>query len=98
MKMTEENEERMRLLYKKMQSSGLSRKRFCKIENLAYSTFGYWVKKFDKSKRVFKEIKVVKTESASCIPSTAEFVLEFPSGAKLTFNHLADPTWIKSIV
>ena len=97
MKMTEENEERMRLLYKKMQSCGLSRKQFCKNENLAYSTFGYWVKKFDKNKAVFKEIRVGQKEPLPSIPST-EFVLEFPSGAKLTFNHLADPTWIKSIV
>lgn len=93
-----QEEQKMQALNQKMLNSKLSRKKFCKIENLAYSTFGYWVKKFEKESTVFKEIKIASKASSPFIASAPEFVIEFPTGAKLTFNHLVDPAWIKSIV
>jgi hypothetical protein len=98
MKKTDENEERMYLLYKKMEKSGLSQKKFCLGEKVPYSTFGYWVKKFGNKNTGFAEIKVSAKEITPSVASPTEFTLEFPSGTKLTFKDLVDPTWIKSIV
>jgi hypothetical protein len=98
MKKTPENEERMYLLYKKLEKSGLSQKKFCLEENVPYSTFGYWVKKFGSKDSAFREIKVSAKEIPPSVACPTEFTLEFPSGTKLTFNHLVDPAWIKSIV
>ena len=81
-----------------MEKSGLSQKKFCLEENIPYSTFGYWVKKFRSKNNGFAEIKVSAKEITSLVAGPTEFTLEFPSGAKLTFNTLVDPAWIKSIV
>ena len=94
MKYSQENEDTMRLLYKKMIKSSLSRKQFCKAENLAYSTFGYWVKKFE-SKSSFKEVIV---SNSAPVEKANEVEVEFPTGVKLRFSNLPDAAWLKSLI
>ena len=94
MKYSQENEDKMRLLYKKMVKGSLSRKQFCKAENLAYSTFGYWVKKFE-SKPSFKEVIIPNSVP---VQRANEVELEFPTGVKLRFSNLPDAAWLKSLI
>jgi hypothetical protein len=94
MKYSQENEDKMRLLYKKMIKSSLSRKQFCKAEKVAYSTFGYWVKKFE-SKSSFKELIV---SNATPVQRANQVEVEFPTGVKLRFSDLPDAAWLKSLI
>ena len=86
-------------LYKKFKSSGLSRQQFCKRENLTYTTFGYWIKKYEISKGVpsFKEL-VVPVAVQSVQSDFPELIVEFPSGAKLRLFSLVDSGWLKSLL
>jgi hypothetical protein len=94
MKFSQENENKMRLLYEKMVKSSLSRKQFCKAENLSYTTFGYWVKKFE-SRSSFKEVIV---SSPAPVQRAMEVEVEFPTGVKLRSSTLPDAAWLKSLM
>ena len=86
--------EKMRKLYTEWQQSDLSRKAFCKQENVNYATFNYWHKQFSSDQETgFAEISIpLKQES--------DFASEliFPSGARMVFHSAPLASWLKELV
>lgn len=89
----------MRARYEEWKSSGLSMKTFSEENELAYSTFSYWVRKFNSDGGVaagFVELNV-GSDGGSLSPAPV-VEIEYRSGTKVRFYCLADASVIKSLV
>ena len=90
----EETSEKMRTLYDTWQQSGLSRKAFCKRENISYATFYYWQKRFSAHEQTgFTEIPVPIQEESDF---RAELI--FPSGVRMVFPSAPPILWLKELI
>lgn len=76
--------DKWRRIYKSWEKSGLSRREFCRQNQLAISTFYYWQKKFKEANDDFQGTRdLIKLPIHSTKDKNVNFVLEFPGGYKL---------------
>ena len=77
----------MYALVKEWHKSKLSRYRFSKQHNLSYSTFDYWVRKYEKDKKgnnPFLPVRISAPQSQSGITIT------YPNGVQLSMSGQID--------
>jgi hypothetical protein len=82
----------MQKICEQFEQSGLSRRVFCKQQNIAHQTFHYWYKRIaSKESSGFSEIALPSSRKAS-----VEVV--FPSGARITFEGEPSVSWLRELV
>jgi hypothetical protein len=85
-------EEQMQATVTAWQSSGLSKKAFCREGNIAYQTFQYWCRRLSqKESPGFAEIKLENQQ-----PGVIE--LSFPSGARMRLQGQPSAAWLRELV
>lgn len=88
------NIEKRRLVYLKWQDSGLSRRAFCKRENVAYATFNYWYKRFTTDNEGgFSEIPMPIQQFSQ---GWGELI--FSSGTRMVFYSAPPTPWLKELL
>jgi hypothetical protein len=99
MKNTRNTEGSMRTYYEEWKSRGISMKAFSRENELPYSTFSYWVRKFSSDGGLaagFVELNVGSSEGS--LNPTPEVEIEYRSGTKVRFYRLTDTSVIKSLI
>lgn len=82
-------------LYQEWKSSGLPVGLFCERASVKYATFRYWAKKFEQpdiADSGFTELRIKQGNSAPIA------VLNFPTGASMSFYELPDTGWLKTLL
>jgi hypothetical protein len=80
----------MQEICQRFDQSGLSRREFCKQQNIAHQTFNYWYKRIaSKESSGFTEI---------ALPRKAFVEVVFPSGARITFQGEPSVSLLKELV
>lgn len=82
-------------LYQKWKSSGLPVGVFCEQASVKYATFRYWVKKIEQpdiADSGFTELRMNQVNSDPIV------LLNFPTGASLSFYQLPDTAWLKTLL
>jgi hypothetical protein len=74
--------------------SGQSQKQFCFENNLSYSKFIYWLKKYRSSRRFSQEFIPLNFDSLS----GQSCIIELPTGIKLQINQPLNPKAISDII
>lgn len=86
-------QEQMEATIVEWQNSGLSKTAFCREREIAYHTFHYWCKRvLSPVSSGFDELKV-----AHGAPGTT-FELNFPSGARMTFEGQPSAAWLRELL
>lgn len=84
--------EQMQEVIRAWPQSGLSKKEFCRQQNITYSNFHYWCKRVHTpSAPGFAELSVSATPSPDC-----EVI--FPSGVRLVLRGEPSVNWLRSLV
>ena len=85
--------EQMQLVINEWQTSGLSKKEFCRQRNITYQTFHYWCKRLISVPATgFTEIRV---ESSGSIGGCE---VMFPSGARVIFHKEPSAGWLRELL
>ena len=85
--------EQMQSVVSEWQSSGLSKKEFCRQRNITYQTFHYWCKRLvSASATGFAEIRVQGHER----DGGNEIV--FPSSARMFFHGEPSAGWLRELL
>lgn len=85
--------EQMQATIIEWQTSGLSKKAFCRDRKITYQTFHYWCKRLLFSNATgFEEVKI-----PSRTPSDT-MELSFPSGVRITFQGQPSASWLREVV
>lgn len=86
-------------LYQKWEHSHLPVNIFCEQESIPYSTFRYWVKKFESPSPVFAGFTEIKMDHSSAHPSGAPIgLVRFATGTTLSLHEWPDPAWLKALL
>jgi hypothetical protein len=101
-----DNSKEMRHLYDQWLESKMSRASYCRQQELKYTAFQYWVKKFRKEdkpvpassqEKGFSRISI--TEPINSGPSQQPTtILILPSGARLEFFSPVEASFLKSLL
>jgi transposase-like protein len=100
------NKEKMRHLYEDWLSCNMSKALFCRQHKIHYTTFYYWVKKFQAEEtsapasfqdKGFSRISITEPASSAQVLQPAA-VLIFPSGARLEFFSPLEASFLKSLL
>lgn len=83
-------------LIESFKKSGMSQHLFCEQQNLPYSVFQYWLKKFNK-RNAQNRGEFIEIKASRPAPFSSEVEIIFPSGAKVLLSP-ADPVLIRSLV
>lgn len=85
-------QEQMQTAINEWQQSELSKKAFCRQQNITYSTFHYWLKRVGSSADAgFTEINVEQGHCSGC-------ELIFPSGTRMVFQGEPSASWLRELV
>ena len=85
-------QEQMEQSISSWRQSGLTKKTFCKQENIAYATFNYWCKRLSAPVQSgFSEINVDGTLSGG-------HEIRFPSGARMIIQGEPSANWLRELV
>lgn len=85
--------EQMELVIREWQTSGLSKKEFCRQRNITYQTFHYWCKRLiSVPAKGFTELRVQGDERSG----GSEII--FPSGARMTFQGEPSTSWLRELL
>ncbi|WMJ71719.1 hypothetical protein RCC89_18505 [Cytophagaceae bacterium ABcell3] len=90
--------DQMRELYQLWQQSGISKKEFSLRQNINYQKFIYWCGKYrtEEPGTGFVPLKVSSPDEIN--PAAGNMEVVFPSGAKVIFHGMADPSFVKQLV
>ncbi len=92
------SERKMFSLIKKWQDSGLSKKEFCKQQDIATQTFHYWSKKYKQAQSSlengFIPIEVNQVQEIA----RDEIQIFYPNGVKLTFSEDLSFSKIRALI
>ena len=84
------------------EASDLSQPEFCKAKSLNYTTFVYQRNKFKKNKNVAPPLLPIKllqpAQTSAPLPLATCFILQWPSGIKLSIPPQADATILKALL
>lgn len=85
--------EQMREVITAWQQSGLSKKAFCRQQNIGHSTFHYWYKRLHPSSptRGFTELRVEADHKFS-------FQILFTSGTRMVFETEPSVSWLRELL
>ena len=85
--------EEMQLVIKEWQSSGISKKAFCRQRNIKDHTFHYWCRRLKKtSSPGFTEVALDSGTDAG------KFEIIFPSGVRMILQGEPSPVWLREVV
>lgn len=86
-------EEQMQVAINEWQTSGLSKKAFCRQRNIVYQTFHNWFKRIAKSPASgFTEVTLPPNEPyAGC-------EIMFPSGARMILRGEPSASWLREVL
>lgn len=85
--------EEMQVVIKEWQTSGLSKKAFCRQRNIKYQTFHYWCKRLiETSSSGFTEVML---DSGRC---AGKFEIVFPSGVRMILPGEPSPVWLREVL
>lgn len=85
--------EQMQIIINEWQTSGLSKKAFCRQRNIASATFHYWYKRITKSPSPgFTEVALPQRERTNL----CEIV--FPSGVRVIFEGEPSASWVREVL
>lgn len=85
--------EEMQAIMIEWQNSGLSKKSFCRDRNITYQTFHYWCKRLSPSSSPgFSEVKLSDVQQVNL------FEINFPSGARMTFQGTPSTAWLRELL
>jgi hypothetical protein len=85
--------EQMQLAINEWQTSGLSKKAFCRERNITNQTFHYWIKRLNKiSSPGFTEVTIQTDERTS----GCEII--FPSGARMVLQGEPSASWLREVL
>lgn len=85
--------EQMQLAINEWQTSGLSKKAFCRNRNISYQTFHYWCKQLSKaSSSGFSEVAIQRGQG------TNECEIIFPSGARMILQGEPSVSWLREVL
>lgn len=83
----------MQGVIKEWQTSGLSKKAFCRQRNIKYQTFHYWCKRLtETSSPGFTEVVV---DSGLGV---GKFEIIFPSGVRMILPGEPSPSWLREVL
>ena len=82
-------------LYQDWKSSELPIGLFCERASVKYATFRYWVKKFETPDLAGPGFTLLQVDPVSSAPVA---VLNFPTGASVSFFQLPDAGWLKTLL
>jgi hypothetical protein len=86
-------QEQMQATITEWQNSGLSKKAFCRDRKITYQTFHYWCKRLlSAGTSGFEEVNLTHRSQ------TDTFVLNFPSGARMTFQGQPSASWLRELL
>jgi hypothetical protein len=85
--------EEMQGVIKEWQTSGLSKKAFCRQRNIKEHTFHYWCRRLiETSSRGFTEVAL---DSG---PGAGKFEIIFPSGVRMILPGEPSPVWLREVL
>lgn len=85
--------EQMQLVISKWQTSGLSKKEFCRQQDITYQTFHYWYKRLTSAPAAgFTEISVQGHDS------TGRSEIVFPSGVRMILHGEPSASWLRELL
>jgi hypothetical protein len=85
--------EQMQVVINEWQTSGLSKKEFCRQRNISYHTFHYWCKRLISPRATgFTEMRVQSREPIR------ECEIMFPSGARMIFHGEPSVSWLRELL
>jgi hypothetical protein len=85
--------EQMQLAIDEWQTSGLSKKAFCRDRKITYQTFHYWYKRLTEVPSPgFREVSVQSHEGSA----GGEII--FPSGVRMIFYGEPSPSWLREVL
>ncbi|MEW5972102.1 MAG: hypothetical protein AB1706_19925 [Pseudomonadota bacterium] len=81
-------------------ASKLTQKKFCEQEQLTYSTFQLWLKKYRQAKP-----PAISELSNNFVPltfqtpaATANYIIEYPNGVVLHINRAVEPQTLRQLI
>jgi phage tail protein X len=75
------------------QTSGLSKKEFCRQRNIKYSTFHYWIKRIISDQQPgFTEVPLQANAGLGL------FEIIFPSGVRISLQNIPSASWLREVV
>lgn len=101
-----EKRERMSSLIQSYQSSDQTQKDFCTQNDITYSTFQFWLKKYRENKDT-SDKREKRLQSGGFIPvditgsseeETTGFQIEYPNGVRLSFRSIPDMGIIRELL
>lgn len=85
--------EEMQVVISEWETSGLTKKEFCRQRGLRYPTFHYWIKQVGSDRQKgFTEV------SLQADTRVGLFEITFPSGARISLQNIPSPTWVREVV
>lgn len=85
--------EQMQATIMEWQNSGLSKKAFCLDRKITYQTFNYWYKRLSPpSCSGFSEVKLSDVQQVNVLE------INFPSGARMTFQGTPPSSWLRELL
>lgn len=86
-------------LYQKWKQGNLPVNLFCEQESIPYSTFRYWVKKFESSSPVAAGFTEIRLDHAQVHASGAPIgLVRFATGTTLSLHEWPDAAWLKALL
>lgn len=92
------SQQRYRQLYRRWKDSGKGVRVFCEQESIKYSTFRYWINRFEQRSVIgqdFIEVRLDKVEPKSGQP-LAE--LRLAEKGTFIFYELPEPAWVSALL
>ena len=89
-------EEQIQGAINEWQTSGLSKKAFCRQRNIVYQTFHYWYKRIAKGPSSgFVEVPLPQFERSG---GSGGCEIVFPSGARMLFQGEPSANWLREVL
>ena len=85
--------EQMEGVIKEWETSGLSKKAFCRQRNIKYQTFHYWCKRLLQTS--FPGFTEVTLDSG---PGAGKFEIIFPTGVRMILPGEPSPGWLREVL
>lgn len=85
--------EEMQVAISEWQTSGLTKKEFCRQRNIKYPTFHYWIKQLSSDHQEgFTEVSLQDGMEVGL------FEITFPSGVRISLQNIPSPGWVREVV
>lgn len=98
MRTNKEQQEFRNKTIEKWQSSGLSQKEFCRAENIRYSLFHYWYKRYKSGSTVSDNFVTLTCKESLPAVENIQVEVIHPSGIRIVFHQTPSVACLKSLL